>query len=277
MKKQQQGFAVVQLLLGLIIVAAISGVGWYVYKASDAADETNGNAQQASSSTVIDDGSSTEKSTEVKSSANDPLTETSFKIELGSDGMYLVTSDQFGFQFSYPEKFGTLKKEVIEETEYTKSDEYAYEGTFTSENSLMADTSYAVGVTGGVELHVYKKNVQLPTRKYGPLVQLKDKKWIVTEASEGDVIENKVGDEYKDFSGKTVQATKVNNLELYVFVSGDEGVSSEIIKFEVNGRIFAIRPASYSDGMYGGSQTEPNDRAPYDELVNQIKSSIKAI
>ena len=268
--KKQQGFAIIQLLLGLVIVAAISGVGWYVYRASDAADDVNGNAQQASTSSVIEDKTPDE-------TATSPVNEALFVAEKQPDGTYLVTSELYGFQFSYPEKFGELTQNTIEQNEFTRSDEYPYEISYTTANSFSYDNPYAEGVIGEVSIELYKKGVPIPTRKYGSLVELKDGKWIIAEVNISDIPENKLGSEYRDFNKETVAATDIHGIPIYTFKSGDEGVSNDLLTFEINGRLFTIKPAAYTDGQYSSDQPEPNDPAPYAVLVNQVKSSIKKL
>jgi type II secretory pathway pseudopilin PulG len=271
--KKQQGFALVQLVLGLVIVAAIGGVGYYVYSATNSADDSAANAELAAENAATAQG--TKDSTNAGGAQSDAEGFTSEK----SDGMYVVANSKFGFSFAYPEAFGELKSQddsTPSSLRVTNPKIAAYR--FTDAGFSTITTSYKEGVIGDIVLTVYDIDAEMTTRKYGPKVKLQNGEWIVTETSPSDVSENKVGDVYKDFNKKEVASESINGITVYVFENGDEGSESMDLRFALGDYIVSIVPASYNSGTYGNTdQTVDNSKEPFTELVQSVKQSIKKL
>lgn len=269
--KKQQGFAIVQLLLGLIVAGAIVGVGLYVYTASNSADQSNDNAQQAGDSSIKSTGNDS-------GSATADVSIVPFEVLKLTPGQYTVRSKKYGFEFSYPDAFGEMASYDEINNEYKMPDDKNLLDYYVTNAGFTSERVYKEGVLGEISVAVHKKGTTMATRKYGPTVELQGGKWIVVEENASDVINNKVGDEYRDFSGAVVAAEDVNGISVYTFQSGDEGSTDNTCVFEVGEYLVSIRPGGYFDGQYGSSaQSEANSKEPYTALLTQVKNSIKKL
>lgn len=88
MGKNQRGFSIIELVLGIVAAALLVGTGLYVYQATNKTDDTLANTEESSSSSISKNNSTLPK------------------------GYKEYKTDEFGFRVHYPEKWKV--KETLE-------------------------------------------------------------------------------------------------------------------------------------------------------------------
>ncbi len=242
MKKiNNKGFSVIEAFLIFIIIGFIVFVGWYVWN--------NGNKTNASKTSTVNPS--------IQGAATSPVKEKVYTIP---NGYVIYENKELGFKFAYPKEYGSLSKQPDENNvQILKSQE--------------PTKQYGPGIGGIFMVYSYPSiNQEISGRKYGPMIQLQNGKWIVTEASELDVIENKAGDEYKDFDKQVAKSQSNNNLTVYTLKSGDEGTENVRLVFVSKGRLHELYIPSFSDGTYGGG--EENSKDSYSQMLRNVTDSI---
>ncbi|MEI6481271.1 MAG: hypothetical protein WCO19_03135 [Candidatus Saccharibacteria bacterium] len=248
------------VILAILIFAGAAGAYWYTrIKPANKTDTTTQPASKVSTS-------DTEKTSKTKVT---PTTKYSFVIP---DGYTTYIDKTAGFSFAYPKQFGEMTKgsELVDDSGINKvTSKY-------QTISLVDGKSTILGVAGLFGLYSYpSKTSEITSRKYGPQIALKDKDWVVTKISEGDVVKNKVDSVYLDFDNAKPVVQQNGALSVYTFTGGDEGVQQLKIAF-VTDTLHVITLPGFNSGTYGTS-TKANDPAAFKEMTKNIVDSVTSL
>lgn len=240
-----KGFTQFEIVLLLLVVVLISFAGYTVFQ----------NNKSTSSTTTPPAAKSTPQQ-----SAQTPYQTPA--------GYVTYESKDKSFAFDYPSEYGQFSKEVFD----------SYYAEYYKDVVMLKATSkveVSAGIAKDIRLWEYANaSTPIDSRKYGPKIQLKNNKWIVTESNESDVNEQKVGDEYRDGSGNAIRTRDINGLVSYLFKGGDEGVLADNLVFVANNKLYKIE-LSFDTGTYGDVAVE-NDQKPYDIMLRTVQDSLRS-
>lgn len=238
--KNQKGFGVIAALIVVVVIGVVGLSGWLVW-------HKNQKSEPSKTATSVKQSSTSE----VESST------TSYKIP---DGYTIYEDKRSGFKLAYPMEYGSFSpQDNINGVQVIKSSE--------------PESQYGPGINGPFQIFTYPTADQaITSRKYGPQIKMQNGKWIVTEVNAADVIDNKVGDVYRDFEGKTVESQSNDGLAVYVLKSGDEGSEAYRLVFIAHNQLHEVYMPVFNDGLYGG--TVPNDKQAFTTLLTNVKDSI---
>jgi hypothetical protein len=139
MKKNSQGFAVVETILILVIVGLIGFVGWYVWHAKNNADKTYGNSNNSTAPTAIAKPQTQAKTTTA-----------------------LYENKSLGFSFSYPKDWhkdnGQLYEGFKEDVTFTSPDFKLLPGSDYGEIKQGGSFSLQVYETKATDIEEYAKD-----------------------------------------------------------------------------------------------------------------------
>lgn len=241
-KLDSRGFTHFEIALLILVIAALGFAGY----------------------TVLQNNKTAESTTSALEPVPTQSRQTSYQTP---DGYTAYQNKDLGFAFDYPSQYGQFTKEVLDP---------AYASYYKDASILKASAALelSAGISKDIRLWQYSNNTtSIDSRKYGPKIQLKNNKWIVTEANESDVNQQKVGDEYRDGQGNALRAQNRNGLVTYLFNGGDEGVLADNLVFVANNKLYKIE-LSFDTGTYG-DQAVQNDQKPYDIMLRTIQDSIR--
>lgn len=237
-RRNQAGFAVLEIFVLVLLIAGIGAVGWYVWRTHHKKD--------------------TVASVKTNTSASEKSKADATQYVVPKD--YVVFKDTtLGFSFAYPGVFGDFGEQKTDSG-------VSYR---TTENVK----SFGEGISGSFTLYSYGSAQQsITSRKYGPQISLQNDKWIVTEANEADVTHNKVGDEYKDINGNILDRQTNAGLSVYTLISGDEGIDMDSLAFVAKGKLYVLALPEFDNGGYSGVT---HDKTSFTTLLTNVRDSIR--
>ncbi|MCX6728043.1 MAG: hypothetical protein NTX11_04505 [Candidatus Saccharibacteria bacterium] len=247
------------VVLAILIFAGAAGAYWFTRMKP--ANKTDANTQPTTNV----------KKTEDQKTAKTKDTPTAKYSFVAPDGYMTYVDKSSGFSFAYPKQFGDMTKvtDLVDDTGNKVTSKY-------QTISLVDGKSTILGVAGQFGLYTYpSKTSDITSRKYGPQIALKNKEWIVTKISEGDVVENKVDSVYLDFSNAKPVVQQNGAISVYTFTGGDEGVQQLKIAF-VTDTLHVITLPSFNSGTYGTS-TKENDPSAFKAMTKNIVDSITSL
>lgn len=207
------------------------------------------------------------------SSTVEPEQPTQESDYLVPEGYQVFENGELGYKFVYPNIYGEFKlNNNIEGSDMTGVDNY-----YESENP---STATIVGSSGPFSLYQYNKVDQVVSSvKYGPELKFENNKWIVVSINPADTI-NKVGEEYIDLDGKTVNSVTKNGTDVYSFTfkTTDEGCKTTKIVFIAKEKLNSIYLPTF---CY--ESTDPSDDnkksvdSAYKELYENVLNSITKV
>lgn len=231
-----------KIFTGFLALLVICGVGFYLYH------DQNSPVPSASQS-----------ESPKTAATQQPLTYSRPEGYTDASGMKDAT-----FTFSYPAQYGALTSTRSNDG----SSAYVSDKPAQEFGPGLGNGRFTVIIYDNVEQSVF-------SRKYGPEVQLKNGRWIVSKTDVSDPTDNKVGDEYKDGYGQPVKATDINGVPVFTFTGGDEGVIHNDLRFTTDGKLVIISLPSFDTGLYATTTT--NDRSTYELLIKNVRASIRKI
>jgi hypothetical protein len=247
----QQGFSPAVLVVLLLVLLVVGAISWKILHSHAPA------------------ASATASSSPVKSPAKQTASATEPPVLPADYARF--TSDQFHFSLGVPRAYGELK-EGSSATSYDPTVEHV----FLSSSSNADDTSSAV--RGSLALFVYKAGVrQISSRKYGPMISLKNGVWHVTRENASDVDSYKVGDEYREFSDGVDSPVTRGFGQVYSFDSSDEGCTSRKYAFLSQDRLIQLTMPEFCDAsVYGDGGDPPTDEqtSSYNDMLSVVLNSI---
>jgi len=134
MRKNQDGFSVVEIVLVIVVVGLIGGVGWYVVKARNNSDKTVESTAQSKS----------ESPTKTTTPTKDPY-----------EGMRKYSNDKYGITFYHPKDWNTEEVPIDTPSGPTPT-EFAV--------NIQGNTNEKYSETASLEIHT--KNLQEITKEY---------------------------------------------------------------------------------------------------------------
>jgi hypothetical protein len=238
---RQNGFSVAEAILVIIFIGLLGAGGWFVYQRehpqAKAATKTSTTGQQKTATTTTKTDS--------------------YKVP---DGYTQYTNRVRGFNFAYPDTFGTL----------TTSSDANGNSVLTSAKVTPAG---GFGMTDGFVLTIYPNaSAIIGSRKYGPGIQLQDKGWVIVKA--GDALPGKVGDLYT-VNGKAPASQQHGKLAIYTLPGGDEGLELDTYTFVARGRLVSIQLPYFVDQGY--AQPTHTDKTAFNALLVNVLASIQSI
>ncbi len=241
--KNQSGFSSIEVILVIVIVAAVSSIGWFVWHSKQTADKTL--TPPASATPTF------KKKVAVSQSA---------AVQIPS-GWVWYSGD--GFKFAYPDVYTPFATLTVDQSSNQG-------GVLSMWQSSIPGSAPFAGVSGRFVLTEFKTTSSpVGTTKYGPTVKLEGGKWIITEVNPASS-QYQVGAEYTEF----VKATS-NGIDTYTSKSGDEGGLSYHIIFVASGHLYNLSLPEFDTGTYGPTPS-PNDQKPYDQLSTQLVGTISS-
>lgn len=187
------------------------------------------------------------------------------------EGYIVYENKDAGFKFAYPEGWkGDLKK--IDLTGTTDANSAQIDSYFVTPNPT---EQVLPGVRAPITVITYKTaTATIISRKYGPDVQIKDQKLIVTGLNEADTVNKTIGSEYKTRDGKVVAPSKQGNLSVFSLVASDEGCTYTHLIFIVKDKLHELMLPEFCDNSFGATNQPIIDPAKYNDLIKKITGSV---
>jgi prepilin-type N-terminal cleavage/methylation domain-containing protein len=236
MKKNQQGFSVVEVLVVIVVIGLLGVVGWLVYDRQNKQESPKSGTTQPASQPQSSEQDTSPTFAEL------PNTFKEFKVE------------ESGIRLGYPSAAGTMKSGTAK-AGVTYSASTA--DTFNQENKWK----------GSFRLDIYKEaNFTYTTSKYGATIKPQGDTWVVTAVNPAEN-EYKAGDTYR------MDEKKINGGVAYEFTDNDENypTTSWIIKLK-NGYAVVSLPRLTTTNLFDDPVTAA-DRSAYTELAAQVVNS----
>jgi hypothetical protein len=232
--KSPKGFTAVEALIIILVVAALAFGGWYVWNKNNEDSTSNSSSQTTK--------------TEDQSMMNIP------------EGWKQYKNEDYGFSFYYPEKVGPLME----------GDTGGNPDILTYVKSVDNENAFANYTQSPLYVRVDKKEgFTTSAAKYGPVLEFKNGKWIVSSEDGGDINNGgyDIGSEYKAQTVKTGEGNLVYN-----FSYTDEGCHRTVWVFQQEQAFVTITlPAVCADEI----DTIPQERLDdYQKVSDQMLETL---
>ena len=183
MYKDQKGFSLLKILLTMGLLAITGFIGWSIWNANK---DNDADLEPHTNLTIFEQSAPEQ----IRTSPKIPQNFREYKNEA------------YGFSFAYPEAVG----DIVSADTQSNRNILVYEKSTDSPNTFSKYTQSP--------LYVRVDNVEgfvVGAKKYGPILELKDDKWIVSAQEGGDVNNGgyKIGSEYETSLVTTNNMTKV--------------------------------------------------------------------
>ena len=203
-KRREAGLAHTGLVLAVIVLtAALALAGWWVWHKNSQTDKSTTNENSMTSS---------------DQNQEEPQIPANFTVYDNRD---------FGFSFAYPEQIGPLS--------ITSSDN---PNVLLFARSKITQNAFAPHTQSFLDVEARKKEgYATGAGKYGPILEPKNGKWIVSSKENGDDFNGgyKIGTEYEVQVARTI-----NSIPVYDFSFGDEGCYHTGWVFQLNNAFVRI-------------------------------------
>lgn len=236
---REKGLAHLGLIIAVVVVvAAVAFGGWYVWDKNK--NDKNSDGKNNSSQNNGSDNESGEES----------------KIPKG----YIVYENkEFGFSFAYPEEVGALMAANSE-----NSDIVLYARSADNKDAFAPYTS------SSLDVQINKKDGFLTRAgKYGPILEFKNGKWIVSDKEGGDILNAgyTIGAEYKPSVVRTIKGISIYDLSF-----ADEGCHRTVWVFERSSTFVTVTlPSVCADEI----DAIPQERlAGYREVSDEVLATL---
>lgn len=234
---RQQGFAHIAIILAIVaVLAAVGFGGWYVW-------EKNKKEEPKQSASSQMESQQKEKGQKAKT----------------PEGYILYENPKYDFSFAYPEKMGTLTAAAP-----------ANQSILFYANSKDEKDAFAPHTQSPLSVEARKTEAYVAgAGKYGPMLERKDGKWVVSDKENGDTLNGgyTIGSEYKVKVARTIDGVLV-----YDFSSGDEGCYHTAWVFQLSKAFVRISlPSVCADEI----DTIPQERLnSYKEVTDKVLDTL---
>jgi hypothetical protein len=248
---RQQGFGHIEMFALIAVVLVLGLVSWmFISKRSDKPAPPKPAAAKVQPNTATQSADQT-------------------KPPILPEGFIRYTNDKLHFSFGYPESYGKLSSAPEKKPAISTISDY-----LTSQNP---NGSSSNGPVGPISLTVSKPGVrETSSRKYGPMIKLKDDVWTVSQENASDVRGHQVGDTYDEFADDMDSPQSRGAGKVWVFGGGDEGCFDHRFVFVSQDRLIESQPPMFCDASaYSGGDAPTQQQFTANEAM--LKAMVSSI